>query len=43
MKIFRVIVASYVKNENNLSSPFTKGIPQNLNYVLSKNMRMSPI
>jgi hypothetical protein len=38
-----VIAVSYVKSENNLSDPFTKGLPRNVISMMSKNMGMRPI
>jgi hypothetical protein len=43
MKNSGVIVVSYVKCENNLIDPFTKGLPWNVISVMSKNMSMKPI
>jgi hypothetical protein len=43
MKNSGVIAVSYVKSENNLVDPFTKGLPQNVISVMSKNMSMRPI
>ena len=42
MKNSLVIVVSYVKRENNLAGPFTKGLSRNVIYVMSKNMGMRP-
>jgi hypothetical protein len=38
-----VIAVSYVKNENNLAYPFTRGLPRNVISVMSKNTGMRPI
>ena len=38
-----VIAVSYVKTENNLVDPFTKGLSQNEIFVMSKDMGMRPI
>jgi hypothetical protein len=43
MKNFGVIAISYVKSENNLADPFTKGLPRNVIFVMSKNSGMRPI
>jgi hypothetical protein len=43
MKNSEVIAVSYVKNENNLTDPFTKGLPRNVISVISKNMGMRAI
>ena len=43
MKNSRVIAVSYVRSESNLEDPFTKGLPRNAIYVVSKNMGMRPI
>jgi hypothetical protein len=43
MKNSRVIVVSYVKSENNVVDPFTKGLPHNVISVMSKNTGMWPI
>jgi hypothetical protein len=43
MKNSRVIVLSYVKSENNLEDPFTKGLPRNVISVISKNKGMRHI
>jgi hypothetical protein len=37
------IVTSYVKSENNLAAPFTKGLPRNVISMMSKNTGMRPI
>ena len=42
MKNSGVIAASYVKSENNLADPFTKGLPRNVISVMSKNIGMRP-
>jgi hypothetical protein len=42
-KNFEVIAVSYVKSENNLADPFTKGLPRNVISVMSKNTGMRPI
>jgi hypothetical protein len=39
MKNSGVIAVSYVKSENNLGDPFTKGLPRNVISVVSKGMR----
>jgi hypothetical protein len=39
MKNSGVIAVSYVKSENNLGYPFTKGLPRNVISVVSKGMR----
>jgi hypothetical protein len=36
-------VMSYVKSENSLADPFTKGLPQNVISVMSKDTGMRPI
>jgi len=38
-----VIAVSYVKTENNLANPFTKGLSRNVIFVMSKDMGMRPI
>jgi hypothetical protein len=43
MKNSRVIAMSYVKSENNLANPFTKGLPQNVVSVMPKSTGMRPI
>ena len=43
MKNSGVIAVSYVKSENNLADPFTKGLSQNVISVMSKDMGMRPI
>jgi hypothetical protein len=43
MKNSEVIAMSYVKSKNNLADPFTKGLPQNMIFVMSKNTGMRPI
>jgi hypothetical protein len=43
MKNFGVIALSYVKSENNLADPFTKGLPRNVIPMMSKNTDMRPI
>jgi hypothetical protein len=43
MKNSKVITVSYVKSENNLAGPFTKGLPRNVISLMSKNMGMRPI
>jgi hypothetical protein len=43
MKNSGVIAVSYVKSENNLADPFTKGSPWNVIPVISKNTSMRPI
>ena len=43
MKNSGVIAVSYVRSESNLADPFTKGLPRNAIYVVSKNMGMRPI
>jgi hypothetical protein len=43
MKNSGVIAVSYVKSENNLADPFTKGLPRNVISVMSKNTGMRPI
>ena len=43
MRNSRVIVVSYVKTENNLADPFTKGLSQNVISVTSKDMGTRPI
>ena len=42
MKNSGVIEARYVKSENNLADPFTKGLPWNVISVMSKNIGMRP-
>ena len=43
MKNSGVIAVSYVKSENNLADPFTKGLSRNVISVMSKDMGMRPI
>jgi hypothetical protein len=43
IKNSRVIAVSYVKSENNLADPFTKGLPRNVISVMSKHTGMKPI
>ena len=43
MRNSRVIAVSYVKTENNLADPFTKGLSRNVISVMSKDMGMRPI
>jgi hypothetical protein len=43
MKNSKVIAVSYVKSENNLSDPSTKGLVQNVISMMSKNTGMRPI
>ena len=43
MKNSGVIAVSYVRSESNLADPFTKGLPRNAIYVVSKNMGMRPV
>ena len=43
MRNFGVVAVSYVKSKNNLADPFTKGLPRNVIYVMSKDMGMRPI
>jgi hypothetical protein len=43
MKNSGVIAMSYVKSDNSLADPFTKGLPWNVISVISKNIGMRPI
>jgi hypothetical protein len=43
MKNSGVIAVSYVKSENNLTDPFTKGLPRSVISMMSKNTGMMPI
>ena len=38
-----VIAVSYVKTENNLADPFTKGLSRDVIFMMSKDMGMRPV
>jgi hypothetical protein len=43
MKNLGVIVVRYLKSENNMVDPFTKGLPRNVISVMSKNTGLRSI